>query len=201
MYIQGSRRSNATLPVFGAEKNGARNDIVFMEFPMPSPKKPFRINVGFIVHEEVGYQHEFPFEFDKVTIDDLELRDFEGSVLMSRTPQGLFVQADFHGMTGLECVRCLNQFEQTLAWELSELYAFNKRSVTDSGLILPEDAHIDLAPLVREYALLEIPINPICKPGCQGLCPVCGENLNERDCGHRPEPNDSPFAALKDLLE
>jgi len=168
--------------------------------PMPNPRKPFRLNVGFIIHEEVGYQHEFPFEFDKITIDDLELRDFEGSVVMNRTPQGLFLQAEFRGTTSLECVRCLTEFDQSLAWTLSELYAFDKRSVTDSGLILPEDAHIDLAPLVREYALLEIPISPICAPDCKGLCAECGQNLNEKDCGHRPGQPDSPFAALKDLL-
>jgi uncharacterized protein len=167
---------------------------------MPNPRKPFRLNVGFIIHEDVGYQHEFPFELDKVTLDDFVLRDFDGNVVMSRTPQGLFVQAQFRGTTGLECVRCLTAFDQTLTWELDELYAFDKRSVTDSGLILPEDAHIDLAPLVREYALLEIPIKPICRADCKGLCTECGQNLNEKDCGHRPEQPDSPFAALKDLL-
>jgi uncharacterized protein len=167
---------------------------------MPTPRKPFRLNVGFIIHEEVGYQHEFPFELDKVVIDDFELRDFDGNVVMSRTPQGLFVQAQFRGTTDLECVRCLTSFDRTLTWSIEELYAFDKRSVTDSGLILPEDAHIDLAPLVREYALLEIPISPICRPDCKGLCPQCGQNLNEKDCGHRPEESDSPFAKLKDLL-
>ncbi|MBI5839500.1 MAG: DUF177 domain-containing protein [Chloroflexi bacterium] len=169
---------------------------------MPNPRKPFRINVGFIIHEDVGYQHEFPFELDKVAIDDLELRGLEGNVVMSRTPQGLFVQTEFRGRIDFECVRCLTDFNEDINWAFAELYAFDKKSVTDSGLILPEDAHIDLAPLVREYALLEIPINPICKPDCKGLCPVCGENLNDndKDCGHRPEQPDSPFAALKDLL-
>jgi uncharacterized protein len=81
------------------------------------------------------------------------------------------------------------------------LYAFDKRSETDSGLILPEDAHIELAPLLREYALLEVPISPICKEDCQGLCAECGQNLNEKDCGHRPDDADSPFAVLKDLLK
>ena len=171
------------------------------ENPMPSPKKPFRINVGFIIHEEVGYNHDFPFEFAKLTLgDDLETRNFEGLVNVGKTPQGLIVQADFSADTVLACVRCLTEFNENLRWAFTELYAFDKRSVTDSGLILPEDAHTDLAPLVREYALLEIPIGPICKPDCKGLCPVCGENLNERDCGHRPEGSDSPFAKLKDLL-
>jgi uncharacterized protein len=168
---------------------------------MPNPRKPFRLNVGFIIHEEVGYSHEFTFDFEKIKIaDDLELRDFSGDVEMGRTTQGLVVQGKFSGETTLECVRCLSEFDQALSMEMTELYAFDSRSVSESGLIIPDDAHIDLAPLVREYALLEIPIKPICRPDCKGLCPVCGENLNEKDCGHRPEQGDSPFSVLKNLL-
>lgn len=168
---------------------------------MPSPRKPFRLNVGFIAHEEIGRSHDFPFAFDRLTLGgDLELRGVEGVVNISRTPQGLFVQANFSAETTLECVRCLTQFPHILNWTFSELYAFDKRSETDSGLILPEDAHIDLADLLREYALLEAPISPTCKPDCQGLCMECGQNLNEKDCGHKPSEPDSPFAKLKDLL-
>ncbi|MCE9646217.1 MAG: DUF177 domain-containing protein [Chloroflexi bacterium] len=167
---------------------------------MPNPKKPFRINVGFIAHEEIGRSHDFPFEMDKILLDDLELRSFEGLVNISRTPQGLFLQADFSGATTLECVRCLTDYEHELEWSFTELYAFDSRSETESGLILPEDGHIELSTLIREYALLEVPISPICRPDCQGLCTECGQNLNEKDCGHTPEQNDSPFAKLKDLL-
>ena len=169
---------------------------------MTNPRRPFRLNVGFIVHQEVGYKREFPFEFDQIQIsDDLDLRHFEGAANIGRTPQGLIVQADFSGDTTLECVRCLNEFEHSLAWELTELFAFNEKSVSESELLLPEDAQIDLQPLIREYALLEIPINPICTPGCKGLCPVCGEDLNQIDCGHKSITKESPFSALKDLLE
>ncbi|MFZ5911093.1 MAG: YceD family protein [Chloroflexota bacterium] len=168
---------------------------------MPTPRRPFRLNVGFIVHEEVGYSHEFPFDFDKVQLaDDLTLNQFEGLATIGRTPQGLILQAKFSAQTTLECVRCLNPFDHTLHWEMTELYAFNKKSVSESGLLLPEDAHIDLQPLIREYALLETPISPICKPGCKGLCPVCGEDLNQVDCGHQAATRESPFSTLKDLL-
>lgn len=168
---------------------------------MPNPRKPFRLNVGFIVHEEIGRNHDFPFEFDKIILgDDLELRNFEGLINIGKTPQGLVVQADFSAETTLNCVRCLCDFNHELDWSFTELYAFDQRSETDSGLILPEDAHIELAELLREYAILEFPISPICKPDCQGLCAECGQNLNEKDCGHGPEENSSPFAKLKDLL-
>lgn len=168
---------------------------------MTNPRRPFRLNVGFIVHQEVGYKREFPFEFDQIQIsDDLDLRHFEGVASIGRTPQGLIVQAKFSAKTTLECVRCLNEFEQGLTWELVELYAFNEKSVSESNLLLPEDAHIDLQPLIRDYALLEVPIKPICKPTCQGLCSVCGEDLNQADCGHKDIAESSPFSALKDLL-
>ncbi len=168
---------------------------------MPNPRKPFRINVGFIIHEEVGFVTEIPFEFKKVKLEDLELQNFTGVATIGRTPQGLVVQGKFSAETKLECVRCLREFTYPLDWEFTELYAFNKKSVSESGLLLPEDAHIDLAPLLREYALLEVPINPLHDPNCKGLCPVCGQDLNVRDCGHRPDDTNSPFANIKDLLK
>jgi uncharacterized protein len=167
---------------------------------MPNPRKPFRINVGFIAHEEVGYSHEIPFEIDKVKLEDLELQDLAGVVTIGRTPQGLVVLGKFSAETKLECVRCLKEFTHPLTWEFTELYAFNKKSVSETGLLLPDDMHIDLAALLREYALLEIPIKPLHTLDCKGLCPVCGQDLNIRDCGHRQDQDDSPFAKLKDLL-
>ena len=169
---------------------------------MTNPRRPFRLNVGFIVHQEVGYKREFPFEFELIQIsEDLDLRHLEGVATIGRTPQGLIMQAKFSADTTLECARCLNEFEHSLGWQLTELYAFNEKSISESDLLMPDDGHIDLQPLIREYALLEVPINPICKPDCKGLCSVCGEDLNQSDCGHKDSTEESPFAALKDLLE
>ena len=168
---------------------------------MSNLRRPFRLNVGFIVHQEVGYKREFPFEFEQVQVSkDLDLRDFMGAASIGRTQQGLILQGKFSAQITLERVRCLNEFEKQLNFDLTELYAFSEKSITDSELLLPDDAHIDLQPLIREYALLDIPIKPICKPTCKGLCPVCGEDLNLVDCGHKDTPEDSPFSALKDLL-
>jgi uncharacterized protein len=167
---------------------------------MPSPRKPFRINVGFIIHEEVGYSHEIPFELEKVKLEDLDLSQLSGLVQIGRTPQGLIVQGKFSADATLECVRCLNGFVHPLEWEFTELYAFSRKSASESGLLLPDDAHIDLAPLLREYALLEVPINPLHTPDCKGLCIECGQDLNVKDCGHSQGDGDSPFSILKELL-
>lgn len=169
---------------------------------MTNPRYPFRLNVGFIIHEDVGSLYDFPFDFDKIKVgDDLELRNFSGLINISRTPQGLLVTGNFSCATTLECVRCLTAFNHPLNWEMTDLYAFNQKSVSESELIVPEDAQIDLQPLIREYALLEIPINPICKPTCKGLCSICGQDLNVIDCGHKTNFEDSSFSILKNLLK
>ena len=168
---------------------------------MANPRKPFRLNVGFIVHEEIGYSHSFPLEYDKAIFgDDLTLENLSTMIVIDRTQQGLVVQGDFSGDTALECVRCLKTYTQHLQGDWTELYAFNEKSMSESGLLMPDDGHIDFAPVLREYALLEVPIKALCKPDCKGLCAECGQDLNIKDCGHRQQDEDSPFAALKDLL-
>ena len=168
---------------------------------MSNLRKPFRLNVGFIVHEEIGYSHKFPLEYDKAVLgDDLTLENFNAMIVIDRTQQGLVVQGEFSGDTALECVRCLKPYTQHLQGDWTELYAFKEKSVSESGLLMPDDGHIDFTPVLREYALLEVPIKALCKPDCKGLCTECGQDLNIKDCGHRQHDENSPFAALKDLL-
>src|SRR4029078_2410947 len=103
---------------------------------MTNPRKPFRINVGFIIHEEVVYSHEFPFEIEKIKLDDLELKNLVGKIDIGRTPQGLVVQGHFEADTNIECVRCLKEFTSPLDWEFTELYAFTPKSVSESELLV-----------------------------------------------------------------
>jgi uncharacterized protein len=155
---------------------------------MTNPRKPFRLNVGFIISNEVGYYHDFPFEYETIRVaEDLELRNFIGTARFGRTAQGLILTGHFQSDLEVQCVRCLSTFSETVHWEITELYAFNEKSLTESDLLVPEDAQIDLAPMMRDYALTEVPINPVCKPDCMGLCATCGQDLNKSDCGHHDE--------------
>ncbi len=178
---------------------------------MNTPRHPFRLNLGFFLPQSIGYHHDFPFEFDEIEFtEDFSLRHFDGTVTVSRTPQGLLAQGVFEGNLELECVRCLKPYEHRLHWEMTELYLFKREKIEgeEEQLLLPENAQIDIERFVREEALLDLPINPICKEDCQGLCQVCGADLNLGDCGHEELPEEepdedelaSPFAGLKDLL-
>jgi uncharacterized protein len=170
---------------------------------MNSPKKPYRINVGFIVHEEVGYNHEFPFADEKAELgEDLVVNDLNGSIEIGKTSQGLVATGNFTGKITLECARCLNDFVHEINWEITELFAFKSEIVDEETVLpLPDSAQIDFAPILREYALLEVPINPLHSPDCKGLCLECGQDLNVADCGHEDTDGDSPFNALKNLLQ
>jgi uncharacterized protein len=161
-----------------------------------------RLNVGFLIHQSVGISREFLFEYQTLHIQpDLDVTDLSGYVRITRTPQGLLVQVKLRANLQSECVRCLTEFNQPLETDFTELYAFTQRSVTESGLILPEDGHIDLAPLVRDYMLIEIPIQAVCSNECKGLCPVCGENLNDNPHVHEGDVIDPRLEGLKKLLE
>ena len=59
---------------------------------------------------------------------------------------------------------------------------------------------IDLDPVVREQVLLALPVSVVCRDDCKGLCSTCGQDLNEKDCGHgKVKEVDVRLAKLKDI--
>lgn len=156
--------------------------------PVTQPRYPLRINVGFLIYQPIGTYRDFDFDLPDVELSpDFELNSLKGKAHISKTPQGLLVEAEFSGYLTQECVRCLEEYSQYLVTNFSELYAFRYRRNTESELYVPEDGQINLGPLVREYLMLEMPIKSICRPDCKGLCTVCGENLNITVCEHQAQ--------------
>jgi uncharacterized protein len=163
---------------------------------------PLRVNVGFLVKAEAGYSRTIEFDVPEMVLaEDFTLNELKGSAHFSRTPQGLVAEVALSGRTQAECARCLDPFELPVATEFTELYAFDERHMSDSQLLVPSNHQIDLAPLAREYLVLDMPITPLCRPDCKGLCIVCGVNRNHEDCGHDQTPPDPRFSVLKDLLD
>jgi uncharacterized protein len=153
---------------------------------LASQRFPLKINVGFLHNEPLGSYRDIHFEFPELHLPpNFDVRQFAGSAHISRTPQGLLIEGFFEAIIPLECVRCLEPLDQPLKTKFDEVYAYKNTDFTESGLIIPEDGNIDLGPVVREYLMLEYPIKPLCKPDCQGLCTVCGENLNFTTCEHQ----------------
>ena len=108
--------------------------------------------------------------------------------------------ADVHG----ECVRCLRDIDDTLTVDLSELYYYQgtrerlTKEGDESAEDLPELAGelLDLELAVRDAIVLALPFQPLCRPDCAGLCPGCGERLDDLEPGHHHEQLDPRWSAL-----
>jgi uncharacterized protein len=151
-----------------------------------SSRNLLRVNVGFLYNQPIGSNRDIHFEFDQIDLyPDMVLNDFNGVVRLNRTLQGILVQGDFKASIEVECVRCLEQFNQSLRAVFNELYTFKRQAMTETCLILPADGNLDFSPLVWEYFNLEIPIKPLCRLDCKGLCIMCGANLNDETCEHQ----------------
>jgi uncharacterized protein len=169
---------------------------------MTTTNKQLQLNVGFIAQQSVGYSREFQFEHPTLFLPpDLALENVEGIIKVSRTSEGLLFRGKFQGFTDAVCGRCLGDFKQLLKTDFAELYTFQSHAKEDTELIYPDEGVIDIGPVLREYLLLEFPINPICKTECLGLCAICGNNLNHEICDHGPAPIDPRLSVLKSLLD
>jgi len=109
----------------------------------------------------------------------------------------------------LECSRCLEPYTVTLCGEVdfsinevADEDAVDRDEIPDNELLVAVGAgNIDISGPVREALALELPLKPLCKADCRGLCPVCGANHNETVCECRIERSDSRWDALRDLLK
>lgn len=161
-----------------------------------------RLNVGFIVHQTVGYSRNFRFKIPSIRLSpDLDLSILSGVARVTRTSQGLLLQVKMRAFIVVECARCLTRFSQELNIDFTDLYAFSPDSVTDSGLLLPDTGKIDLEPVLREEMTLAMPINPVCNSDCKGLCPICGNDLNQTTCNHEDNLIDPRLDTLRSLLD
>ena len=109
------------------------------------------------------------------------------------------------------CDRCLSPAEFDVSGEVDEYYLFEEPEDTgddeDDELdfsLVSADNTIDLSGALLSSLVMETPFVVLCQPDCKGLCPVCGANLNEEDCGHAAQIEEerlkaSPFAVLASL--
>jgi len=168
---------------------------------MAKPANLLLLDVGFIAHEEVGYVRTFDFELPEIVLEgDFVLSNLSGEITFSRTSDGLLAQAEFSAITEATCGRCLDAVYQPLESRFSELFTLPSQADKDTDLVLPANGKIDFAPILRDYMLLEVPINSLCRPECLGLCPECGVNRNHQSCDCIIGSGDPRLSALKSML-
>ncbi len=138
--------------------------------------------------------------------------DCEGSLVF--TGPDFLLQARLRYRRRLDCDRCLAGFEEDVDLALAFVVAAASRDAPgapgpedeaaareleaeDLSILVAADGAVDLVPLVGEQIDLNVPMKPICDPGCRGLCPLCGADRNRDACDCRQERTDPRWAGLE----
>jgi uncharacterized protein len=122
------------------------------------------------------------------------------------------VQGTFRTSVRLPCSRCLKDFDTPLASDFELTYTKEipglmdvfedeeiELRVEEIGMIYFKGEEINLQQGIQEQVVMTFPLQPLCDENCKGLCPNCGSDLNQGDCGCKREPSTNKFAALKNL--
>lgn len=84
------------------------------------------------------------------------------------------------------CSRCLEDFDKLTRLSFTQTFS-------------PDQERIELNEEIRESILIELPINPLCKENCLGLCPMCGQDRNKTNCSCPPDYSKQTWDQLKNL--
>lgn len=99
----------------------------------------------------------------------------------------------------MPCSRCLEPVELSVDFKLNE--KFGNNAGDDEEIETFSGDSIDLSSAVMRNILAVMPMKVVCSDDCKGLCPVCGQNLNVKDCGCDMTYVDPRFESLRSLLK
>lgn len=110
------------------------------------------------------------------------------------------------GTVRAECHRCAGEFDLPVEVEFAlivhrgqDASAPESEGEGDFVVVPAGDERYDIFPRVREALILELPIKVLCREDCKGMCPTCGANLNDGECGCPREKGDPRWSALRKL--
>lgn len=111
--------------------------------------------------------------------------------------EGILVRGSLGFHVSVDCARCLTPQRLDRTVEVAELFQDPTKREDgeddDPGYELVDDlTALDLSTLARDAVIVDLPVRVLCDPECQGLCPECGADRNQTDCGHRPDQDPDP---------
>lgn len=170
------------------------------------------INVSTLLTEPAGRSRKYAIDREPLSYSSDEggaERVISGEVRLIRSERGVIVTASLDvEPVNLECARCLQAFDSTVHVDFDEEYVLPRDPVTGERIESEPDEfridarrHLDLSEAVRQYEESALPIQPLCREECRGLCPECGQNLNDGAHEHGVSPADHRWSELATLAE
>ncbi len=170
----------------------------------------------FAIAESSRFDGTFDVDVLEAGPDDYTFQEpVEWFVDVSNTGSALLVAGKATGVGSCACARCLSDVSYEFDGDIEGYFLVNpdegweddgeEELGDDEFDVLPEDHIIDLEPLIRAALIVDAPEQPLCREDCKGICPMCGQDLNEGtcDCGRGAGLEEfdraaNPFAALAD---
>jgi uncharacterized protein len=166
-----------------------------------------QINVSQLLREPVGSSREYRLD-EAIDIGESKGCPVKGTISLMHTPESILARFKVTTEVELGCSRCLSKYGSRLDLKFEEEFLPTVDAVSGTPLPAPDegaftiDEHhvLDTSDAIRQYAVMAIPMKPLCREDCAGLCPTCGKNLNEGPCGCPKREIDPRWSELTKLL-
>lgn len=158
-----------------------------------------------------------PAVLERPELDGLGEIDWRGKVVF--TDPGFYLTGRLEYRQSLICTRCLASFTEPVEVDVELLLLVEEPSIDgeggeagrvgeeveleeeDLGVLTLTEETFDTDPILLEQLQLNIPMKPLCRPECKGLCPICGADRNQGECSCTDRPSDPRWQALAGLKE
>jgi uncharacterized protein len=166
------------------------------------------MNVSQLLRDPIGSTRDYDIDEDIDISGEGNKNRIKGKCNMIRTQRSILVRCSLNTEMEIPCSRCLGKYRQPVKIKFNEEFFPTLDVLTGTALPAPEEAssftideqHIlDISEAVRQYFLLGVPMKPLCRKDCAGLCPTCGKNLNQGKCDCPADNTDPRWARLADL--
>lgn len=168
--------------------------------------RPNHIDLSGITEEPRAFEFEIPFALASLDREPLlSIDPVRLSGTLRRIEGGFAFDARYALRSQLECSRCLAAYPFEAEEPFALLLYPRPASSPDVRELAPEELDVsfydgdelDVTPLAEERVQMAIPMKPLCKDDCQGLCPRCGQDWNQRGCDCAADSTDPRWSALR----
>ena len=142
-------------------------------------------NVVSLLKEHTGASREF--EIDDDVVIDGATRHLTGDVRLDRTPRGVLVRGSLRGSLATQCSRCLRPVDVAIELTIEEEFIpvidattgvrVETNESEDEAYRINSRHELDLREPVQQYWSMSVPMAPLCRDDCAGICPSCGEEF------------------------
>jgi uncharacterized protein len=167
------------------------------------------LNLQAIKSARERFEHVYPLDAVGSRTDDFKVvAPVELAFDIYKDKDQYRLVGDLRTTLEMTCSRCLEPFTAPIDAAFDLRYQPHSHAIGDAEREVEEDdlttafyenEQIDLGQLMHEQFYLALPMKPLCKDDCKGLCATCGTNLNSSACTCQPAWEDPRLAVLKAL--